>query len=329
LVTFEERNLIDEDALFWRAEAFDAVFCRNVLMYLTHDAMRAVAARVARSLRSGGFLFLGHAETLRGISQDFHLRHTHDTFYYQRRSDSTAVETPEVVVLSPVPAWPHEPTVSLSAALGLDDLSWMEAIARASERVATLTERTPEQRREPSTTETPRIKLPRPTVDRSALLQMMREERFAEALGVLRSLPASSQTDPEALLLRAVLLTNAGNLGEAENACKQLLAIDELSAGAHYLTALCREHAGNRAVAIDHDRTAAYLEPEFAMPRLHLGLLERRAGNLAKARVELDHALALLPGEDASRILLFGGGFGRGALMDLCRSERRRCGGAR
>ena len=46
---------------------------------------RSLRARLAGSLVPGGFLFLGHAETLRGLSHDFHLEHTHDTFYYRRR----------------------------------------------------------------------------------------------------------------------------------------------------------------------------------------------------------------------------------------------------
>ncbi|HLJ29842.1 MAG TPA: protein-glutamate O-methyltransferase CheR [Candidatus Angelobacter sp.] len=90
MVTFEERNLVEEDSAFWRPEYFDVVFCRNVSMYFTPAAAESLIARIARSLTPGGFLFLGHAETLRGISQDFHLRHTHETFYYQLRRDQEA-----------------------------------------------------------------------------------------------------------------------------------------------------------------------------------------------------------------------------------------------
>jgi chemotaxis protein methyltransferase CheR len=106
-----------------------------------------------------------------------------------------------------------------------------------------------------------------------------------------------------------------------------LLLIDELNAGAHYVLALCREHSGNRERACEHDRVAAYLDPAFAMPRLHLGLLARRAGDRDGARRELAQASILLKREDASRLLLFGGGFNREALFVLCETALRECGG--
>jgi chemotaxis protein methyltransferase CheR len=104
--------------------------------------------------------------------------------------------------------------------------------------------------------------------------------------------------------------------------------MDELNAGAHYLLALCLEHEGNRPKATEHDQSAAYLDPAFAMPRLHLGLLAKRSGELDVAMRELERALILLAREDSSRILLFGGGFSRDALVELCRRELRTCGGA-
>jgi chemotaxis protein methyltransferase CheR len=63
------------------------------------------------------------------------------------------------------------------------------------------------------------------------------------------------------------------------------------------------------------------------MPHLHLGLLARRSGDSAQARTELERALSLLAQEDAARILLYGGGFSREALVELCRAELRTCGG--
>jgi chemotaxis protein methyltransferase CheR len=142
-------------------------------------------------------------------------------------------------------------------------------------------------------------------------------------MDLLQALPSSSRSDPDAQLLRAALLTNSGKLEDAEGVCAQILEADELSAGAHYLMALCREHAGDRAASLEHDQAAIYLDAEFAMPHLHIGLLSRRAGDRDRARAELGRALSLLTREDASRILLFGGGFSREALVALCRAELR------
>jgi hypothetical protein len=51
----------------------------------------------------------------------------------------------------------------------------------------------------------------------------------------------------------------------------------------------------------NHDQVAIRLDPGFAMPHLHLGLLARRAGNRAAARDELGQALLLLQREDRAR----------------------------
>jgi chemotaxis protein methyltransferase CheR len=139
----------------------------------------------------------------------------------------------------------------------------------------------------------------------------------------VRGLPAEAARDPDVLLLAAALYTHGGQLADAEEACARLLEVDELSAGAHYLIALCREGAGDRIRAEHHDQIAVYLDPGFAMPHLHLGLLARRAGDRTTARRELEQAALLLQREESARLILFGGGFGREALVALCRTELR------
>ena len=156
--------------------------------------------------------------------------------------------------------------------------------------------------------------------DMAPALDLLRKERFAEALDYVRAGPATVEKDHDVLLLEATLLAHDGQFPAAEDVCLQLLLIDEFNAGAHYVLALCREHTGHRQRACEHDRIAVYLDPAFAMPRLHMGLLARRDGDRATATRELTQALALLQREGASRVLLFGGGFSREALMALCQS---------
>jgi chemotaxis protein methyltransferase CheR len=153
------------------------------------------------------------------------------------------------------------------------------------------------------------------------VLELLQRERFTEARTKLLRLPDEASKHPDALLFSAVLFTNEGHLADAERAAEALLAADDLNAGAHYVKALCREHAGDAKGAIEHDRVAVHLDPTFAMPHLHAGILARRAGDAAHARRELGAALMLLEREDPSRVALFGGGFAREALILLCRAE--------
>jgi chemotaxis protein methyltransferase CheR len=309
-VRFEVCNLADEQTGLLRPESQDIVFCRNVLMYFTPANAQALVSRLTRALRPGGYLFLGHAETLRGLSNDFHLRHTHGTFYYQRRDD---------ISVSPGHAIAAPTTASGRATVSTDliDTTWVETIRRASERVEALVN-PPNQARSSGTRSTAR---PTPHSEIGLVLELLRQERFAEALRLMDGSPTESGRDTEMLLLRAVLLTHSGQLAKAERACERLLEIDELNAGAHYLLALCREGRGDEAGALYHDQVAVYLDPGFAMAHLHLGVLGRRADDRVTARRELEQAIILLRREDASRLLLFGGGFSREALVALCRAE--------
>jgi chemotaxis protein methyltransferase CheR len=329
-VRFSERNLLDPDTAFWQPAVFDVVLCRNVIMYFPVELQRAVIERLTASLVPGGYLFLGHAETMRGLSPDHHLRHTHGTFYYQRREIGEPREesgpwgeaagwtgsAPPALMSSPAPS----PSASVP---GLAEDSWVDAIRRASERIAALASG---RGAEEATSSSSSFSTPSWTL--AATVELMRQERFDEARAALTAAPAGAAETADALLLRAVLLTHGGDLAAAEEVCARVLALDELSAGAHYLSALCREHDGDRRGALEHDRVAAYLDPSFAMPRLHLGLLARRAGQPEVARRALKEALDLLEREDPSRLLLFAGGFGRDALITLCRAELASCGAA-
>jgi chemotaxis protein methyltransferase CheR len=328
MVTFEERNLLEHDPFFWQEGGFDVIFCRNVTMYFSPDATRTVVARISQALKAGGYLFLGHAETLRGISDDFHLLHTHETFYYQKRGFQERRPYTALTYASN----PRSPATTIGAELVEASGSWVEAIRRASERIAALVVAPGGQVTVSDGVQVEaRTSLPVVTPGRrwdpGVVVELLRSERFSDAMDLLRALPVEWSMDPEALLLRAVILTNSGDLPRAEKACRELLESNELNSGAHYLMALCREHAGDPAGALDHDQTAAYLDLGFAMPHLHLGLLARRRGDMETARREFCQALILLSREDASRILLFGGGFSREALVELGRAELRICGG--
>ncbi len=52
---------------------FDVVFLRNVLIYFDSEHKREIVERVTRQIKPGGWLFIGHAETLNGLDLPFDL----------------------------------------------------------------------------------------------------------------------------------------------------------------------------------------------------------------------------------------------------------------
>jgi chemotaxis protein methyltransferase CheR len=341
-VTFQEVNLVLENSGLWTLARYDVIFCRNLLMYFTRDSAQSLVARLTRALAPGGHLFLGHAETLRGLSSEYHLCHTHGTFYYQRKYALHEVRRGKgsgMLSGVPVEALAEDAVIELGVIAGSTDVSaqtdskpgpawtttWQETIQKSSDRIQALSERTATASALGAADDSHAAA--QTATELPLVLELLKQERFADALDLLARLPADSERDADVLLLRAALLTHSGNLSAALSVCAQLLQRDELNSGAHYLLALCREGIGERQGALDHYRSAIYLDPDFAMPRLHLGLMARRAGDWDNARRELGHALSLLKREDASRLLLFGGGFGREALVALCRAELKSAGG--
>lgn len=272
-VQFEEINLVDPCSTLFLTGAFDIVFCRNMMMYLTREHAVALVGRLARSLAPEGHLFVGHAESLRGMTDDLVLVHTHNTFYYRRRSDIGGASTlarpsaPRVV-----------PQVPVAPPAASDDAS----------------------------------------VHR--VLQCLAAERFGDAETLLATAPPSL----EARLLAVMLLVHRGRYREALERSGALPPEEHASAEHRYVRGLCRDAAGEWARAAEDYREAAARDERFAMPWLQLGILARRRSERSEAARCFEAASALLPVETEAHLRLFGGGFGRAALIALCRAELQR-----
>ena len=77
LIRFERVNLMDEQ--YRRPELLDVIFCRNVIIYFERLNQEKLLGRLCNSLRPGGYLFLGHSETVHGF--DLPLQRITSTVY--------------------------------------------------------------------------------------------------------------------------------------------------------------------------------------------------------------------------------------------------------
>jgi chemotaxis protein methyltransferase CheR len=79
-VGFARINFMDDR--YPVSETFDVIFCRNVIIYFERAIQEAILKKLCVHLRAGGWLILGHSETLTGM--DMPLRGVAPTIYEKR-----------------------------------------------------------------------------------------------------------------------------------------------------------------------------------------------------------------------------------------------------
>ena len=83
VVRFDFHNLKTE----FLPQANDVIFCRNVMIYFDEAEQKRLVEKFYRCLNPEGYLFIGHAETLFGISEKFRMIHHNNGTAYQRMEE--------------------------------------------------------------------------------------------------------------------------------------------------------------------------------------------------------------------------------------------------
>ncbi|MCU0664213.1 MAG: protein-glutamate O-methyltransferase CheR [Myxococcota bacterium] len=83
LCHFGHLNLLDEDRIALLGKV-DVVFCRNVLIYFDKKSKLRTISSLYERLNPGGFLLLGHTESLLNLSTAFELVHLSDDLVYRK-----------------------------------------------------------------------------------------------------------------------------------------------------------------------------------------------------------------------------------------------------
>jgi chemotaxis protein methyltransferase CheR len=84
LVIYDFHNLKHENGL----KNLDIIFCRNVLIYFDPEEQNKVLDKFIRALKPGGFLFLGHSESVLGLTDELEFVHHNKGTAYRKVSAS-------------------------------------------------------------------------------------------------------------------------------------------------------------------------------------------------------------------------------------------------
>ncbi|MDP9183259.1 MAG: methyltransferase domain-containing protein, partial [Actinomycetota bacterium] len=247
LVEFRHHNLVTEPVPFPSNEHIDLVLCRNVTIYFSRDTTRDLMKRLHTCLRDGGYLFLGHSETLWQVSDDFRLVSLgsgESAAFVYRRLDGVTTERRTVL--------PDRRT-------GEDQ--------KPAERRTRL-------RRAEKVAESP---TPKPAAKAGA-----RSEKAGKAAAKPDAVePASA----DALVAQARTALAKGRYDDAASLAEEAVMVEPLRGEAFYLRGLALVDLAEDEGALVELRKAVYLEPQMGFAHFLLaGVLDRLGDRAARAR---------------------------------------------
>jgi len=227
LVEFRLQNLVTDEPPFGTGEV-DLVVCRNVTIYFGRETTTRLVRGFHRLLAMGGYLLLGHAETLWQISEDFSLLPVGEAFVYRKDA---------------VPQNGRRPSVGRPPAPA--------PVAAAPRRVMRDVLRVPSLRPRRAAAPTPPPSLPAqplvpaPLQDLLKAREALNAGNYAEAASLAERATAAHPLLVDGYIIEGRALSNQGDDDGAIAALRKAVFLDPTAAHAHFLLATTLARVGD------------------------------------------------------------------------------------
>jgi chemotaxis protein methyltransferase CheR len=248
-VTFSYLNLAGEiyPGITNGVDAMDVIFCRNVLMYFSPDGVMRIGKNFYRSLVNGGWLILSPVEVSSSSFPQF----------------KQATFPAAILYHKPDIAESQENTVRYSAPM---PYAQPDALPNCGSMPVTQAPALPL-----NTRETTPLSFKDTATERLIIEAVAAMPAQAGEMGTAAG-PENDEKS-ETLCHTARSYANLGKLTEAVSWCEKAIAINKLNPAAHYLLAMICQELGQSATAIQSLRHTLYLDPDFVLAHLALGIL--------------------------------------------------------
>jgi len=251
----------------------DVVFCKNVSIYFRPDVTRTLVRGLHDTLAPGGFLLLGHAESLWQMSEGFTLVEHERAFSYRKMSEVAsgsrrAAEVRLKADLTTIGSSNVNPGVgSGSSRTGVG--SGFSRTTPVAQGLAPV-DRTHEY---------------------DLCLSLFRSGDWAAAESALGALIRSCPTFVPAHLLLGGVYAHSARYVEAEAQAESVLKLTDLEPRAHLLLGMIAARRRRPEDALQSLRRALYLDDSLALAHFWLGNLYRDRGDVARARHEYENVV--------------------------------------
>lgn len=257
---------------------FDIILCRNVLMYFSEQRRAAILEIMAAMLTETGWLIVSPSEV--GLVRVARLKTVNvGSMQMHRNTDGQSAAVPVAGGSHPPQRVQPRPLMVARPA----------AVAALPPRCAA-----------PKKVAPPAMTVSHNAADRplQSALNMARQRDSHAAvellLPLLKGLAAGGGESFDAMLVLGRSLANLGRSEEAEQWLTKAIQGDRLQARAHYLLATVQQERGALDAAKQSLTQALYLEPDFIMATVAMGMLLAQGGQKAQAHRQWQHALRLL-----------------------------------
>ena len=256
LVEFRLQNLVIDEPPFEPGEV-DLVVCRNVTIYFGRETTTRLVGSFHRLLTVGGYLVLGHAETLWQISDEFSLLPVGEAFVY-RKDAVPAARRPALRGAPAAATTPSPPRRVMQNVL----------------RVPGLRPRRHTTSEPPPRTEAARI--PSPADDLLRAREALSRGNYDEAATLAERATATNPLLVDGYIVEGRALSNQGDDDGALAALRKAVFLDPAAAHAHFLLATTLARVGDPSGAALSFASAANTLPG-ASPETLSELLDGRA----------------------------------------------------
>lgn len=253
-------------------EPFDLVMCRNVMIYFSRQQIHSTLERIRRTMKPGGWLFVGHAEPNSETFQHFEVISRPDATAYRKRAEGLDGVTPHngsspAAFYWAPPALPAEP-------------------------VHSAIQQFPVPQRLDGTEARPR---PTPAADEwttsltvEDALMLADSGRREDGMDVCRKMIERNPLDAPAHYTLGLLLESS-SVTEAEAEFRRAIYLDRRFAVAHYHLGTCLQRRGELAAALKSFRNVLQiLEGQAPDQPLKIGegITVSELADLAKMHIE-------------------------------------------
>ena len=330
LVQFEYHNLAKDPFIHERMQNLDIIFCRNVTIYFDHQTTRRVIENFYNCLVQDGYLFLGHAETLWQITNNFESVEFPQSFIYRKRPSSAREDAakpfmaipeinPKNITLTALPtlalyqngSGPTSPPSrfeSKPTSIGVEGLISFKGTGT-------------EERSSPQEFSFVLQEKPAPLgqVEESTL----RTDKPPD--GAALSSPNHVITQDinhiPTYLTQATLLANEAKYEEAADILAKIVEVDNLSVEAYYLLGVISYKSNNFKEAEKQFRKVIYVSPDSVLAYFNLGNMYLYRGRYREAAREFRNAIWLLEKRPKDEQVRFCEDFTVEFLLRACRNN--------